>query len=85
MQLSGIRSRSTTQQNVVRTKVRIYKNTIFTIQRCAASLIRGFRDTQPTLRKWCYYVKTCISLFNGRKKARLFRVGLSCIWILAMS
>ncbi len=30
--------------------VRIYKNTIFTIQRCVASLIRGFRDIQPTLR-----------------------------------
>ena len=26
-----------------------------------------------------------ISLFYGRKKARLFRVGLSCIWSLAMS
>ena len=26
-----------------------------------------------------------ILLFYGRKKARLFRVGLSCIWSLAMS
>jgi len=47
----------------------------------------GSRYARPT---YILEVDECsliirISPFYGRKKARLFRVGLSCIWSLAMS